>query len=166
MPKHSRVLRPVVHVTVEGEAERLYVAQLRAKLTANRVGPQIKILNARGKGALNVVQTSLRCAPKKDYAARAVILDTDTDWNDRSKKLATQGKLIVIEMDPCLEASLLCAKGIKPPSTTRECKALFLKQFGGEAHDPKVAEKHFGADVLHQSAMQCELGTRLLSLFE
>lgn len=153
-------------MTVEGEAERLYAALLRAKLTANRAGPQVKILNAHGKGALNVIQTSLRCAPKRDYAARAVIFDTDTDWTDRAKTLAKQGKLVVVEMDPCLEAALLCAKGVKPPATTRECKALFLKLFGGEAHDPRVAEKHFGADILHGSAMQCPIGTRLLSLFE
>lgn len=165
MSRSVKKLRKTLHLTVEGEAEQLLANRIRAKLTAGKMGPSTRVLNARGKGALNVVQTSLRCTTKGDYDVRAVILDTDTDWTDRAKKLARQGRLVVIEMSPCLEAVLLCAKGLHVPDSTAACKDAFARHFGGPAHDPRVIDRHFTVEFLQESAT-CEVGTRLFDLFK
>lgn len=166
MKRVMRRIRPALHVTVEGDAEQIIIGRLKAFLTAGQNGPWVRVHNARGKGALHVIRTSIRCANKKDFAVRAVVLDTDTDWDDRARKIANQAGLVVIEMAPCLEAKLLCAKRIGVPERTADCKEAFMRHFGGPAHDQRVLDRNFPIDALHAAAQRCEVGQKLLQLFD
>lgn len=165
MARGVRQIRRTLHVTVEGSAEQLLALALKGRLTSGQRGPSTTIHNARGKGALNVIKTSLRCAPRRSFNVRVVVLDTDTDWDERAEKAARQGGVLVFAMQPCLEAVLLRAKGFPAPETTARCKESFLKNFGGPAHDHRVQERHFGAEFLEDACGSCELGKRILALF-
>jgi len=44
-------------------------------------GVRVKVKDARGKGAANVVDVAIRQSRNADYDERAALLDTDVGWN-------------------------------------------------------------------------------------
>jgi hypothetical protein len=110
-------------------------------------GVQITIKNARGKGALGVIEWTRRQTLNTAYDHVAAMIDTDTDWTPEAAKLAKANKIQVIASDPCLEALLLRLIG-KKPGEAKSLKSQFAPFVNGDATLRESYVTHFGLAVL------------------
>ena len=67
----------------EGDAEVQLIQHLKRLYVERGSGIVVTIKNARGKGAGHVVDFAYRQSRNAAYDAKAALLDTDTDWNDK-----------------------------------------------------------------------------------
>lgn len=110
-------------------------------------GVQITIKNARGKGALGVIDWTAKHIANFAYDRVAVLLDTDTDWTPKAQKLARDKRIQVLPSDPCLEALLLRVLG-KTPGETKDLKKQFAPFVNDDATRRENYAEQFGAPVL------------------
>lgn len=162
----SRQQRRTVLVVGEGFAECDFLRHLKALYVAREGNKTVTIKNARGKGGRHVLQTALAEIKHKGaaYDQVAVLLDTDTDWDDALRAKARQSNVTVFESTPCLEAELLRIAQHHAPSVTALCKREFVQRFGHEAHDPEVWPAHFHKAVLEQAKNRVPVLASILDL--
>lgn len=91
----------------EGYDEEAFLNHLKHLYVQRGCGLSVTIKNARGKGALHVIDWTARQIANADYDAVAALLDTDTDWNAKTEKLARTKKIQVLKSSPCFEAMML-----------------------------------------------------------
>ena len=103
---HRRAARTVLLVG-EGDAEVLFLQHLKSLYVQRGSGVAVTIKNARGKGAAHVVDFARRQSSNAAFDAVAALLDTDTDWSDKTQAAARKARVQVITCEPCLEAVLL-----------------------------------------------------------
>jgi hypothetical protein len=126
----SRRIRPTALVVGEGYAEEVFLKHVRALYTSNRQGCAVTIVNARGKGAANVVNHAIKFAAQADYDRIAVLLDTDTDWTQSVQARVRKAGLILLASDPCFEAVLLDIVGRARRGDSSEQKHSFQRHRG------------------------------------
>jgi hypothetical protein len=112
-----RQARRTVLLVGEGTAEESFLKHLKELYVERQGGVAVTIKNAHGKGAANVVDHARKQQRNADYDVVAALLDTDTDWNDATRKQARLGKVHPVPCSPCLEAVLLEIAGVSvfPP---------------------------------------------------
>lgn len=165
-PVRRQVVKTML-VVAEGEAEEALLRHLKAIYVKRDSGIAVTIKNARGKGAGNVIDVAARAAYGAAFDKKVVVLDTDQDWNARTKEVARKAKITVIASDPCLEASLLRAHhhnvdGLSPEQLKRE----FRKAFGYPANESSVYGTHFGSNYLMDAAKNDTFFTALINLLQ
>lgn len=147
-PIKRRSIRPTLLLVGEGLAEFTFLASVKAVATRGGNGPSVTLRQANGKGALHVVEYAHRQWRGSEIDKCAVLLDGDTTCHARAIKKAMSYGVSVMTNTPCLEASLLRLKGVRPiPDSSAECKAAFAARFGGEAHQAGLLARHFSPDV-------------------
>ena len=149
-PRQRHVARTVLLVD-EGDAEVLFMQHLKSIYVQRGSGVMVTLKNARGKGAAHVVDFAIRQSRNAAYDVKAVLLDTDTDWNDKTRSTARKARVQVMACEPCLEAVLL--KMHKAPTegrTTAQLKQDFAARFGSAASDATVYPKHFNAERVNE----------------
>lgn len=164
--KRRRAARTVL-VVGEGDAEEYFLRHLKTLYLKRGGGVAVTIKNARGKGAAHVVDVARRLSQNADYDVRAALLDTDTDWNDRTRSSARRAKVEVFPAEPCLEALLLAIH--RQPVQDRltiQLKQEFAARFGGAAAQITVFERHFTIEVINEARLRVPLLHRLLNLLE
>lgn len=161
-----RQQRYAVLVVGEGDAECEFLRHLKALYVGRNSNKAVTIKNARGKGGRGVLKTALDEVRYKGsaYDEVAVLLDTDTDWDDALRAKARQSKVMVFESTPCLEAELLRVAQHHASSVTALCKREFAQRFGHEAHDPEVWPAHFHKAVLDQAKNRVPVLASILDL--
>lgn len=162
--KRRHVARTVLLVG-EGNSEVVLLRHLKAIYVIRGSGVAVTIKNAHGKGAAHVVDVAIRQSRNAEFDLKAVLLDTDTDWNDKTKATARKAKVQVVAADPCLEALLLAAHGYPVQGkTTANLKQEFSDRFGACAFEPKVYEKYFSKEVIEKARLHSLQLDRLLDL--
>ena len=147
------VLRTVLLVG-KGDAEVAFIAHLKALYITRGCGLAVTVKNARGKGALHVVDVAVRQSRNAAFDVRAVLLDTDTDWNEKTQAMARKAKVQVVPCRPCLEAMLLALHGETAQSkSSAQHKQAFATRFGAQAHDASVYAKHFSFELLEKARL-------------
>jgi len=68
----------------EGRHEVAFLNHLKHLYVPRGCGLSVTIKNARGKGALHVINWTARQIANVDYDAVAALLDTDSDWNEEN----------------------------------------------------------------------------------
>jgi hypothetical protein len=140
----------------EGDAEIAFVRFVK-QTYASALGRSVQEMNAHGKGGQHVLETALRRAnSNRAYDKVILLLDADTDWDDRLRAKARKagvGKhpIDVIEADPCLEAWLLKILGVETGGDTQHMKRRFKERTGYAAHQPAWMERFLSRDVLDQA---------------
>lgn len=125
----------------EGDADIAFVRYVK-RMYAEVLGRSVQEINAHGKGGRNVLETALRRAnSNRAYDKVILLLDIDTDWDDKLRARARKARvgkryIDVIEADPCLEAWLLKILGIETEGDTQHMKRGFKQYTGHEAHEP------------------------------
>lgn len=120
----------------EGDAEELLLRHLKALFVERGSGLVVTIKNARGKGAEHVVDVAMRHSRNRAYDEVLAMFDTDTDWTDRVRRVATRGRVQLLPCEPCLEALLLQAFEHKTEGlNSQQLKQKFMREFGRPAHD-------------------------------
>ncbi len=97
----------------EGAHEVAFLSHLKNLFVLRGCGLHVKIKNARGKGALHVVEWAVKQIRSAAYDTCAVLVDTDTDFTPEVAKIAKKNKIILLKSEPCLEALLLRVLGKK-----------------------------------------------------
>ena len=163
IPKARQVARTVLLVG-EGDAEVQLIQHLKRLYVERGSGVVVTIKNARGKGAGHVVDFAFRQSSNAAYDVKAALLDTDTDWNDRTRASARKAKVHVIPCQPCLEAVLLTTRHAKIEGrTTAQLKQDFAVRFGAAASDAS-ALRHFSREVLNEARSRITVLDELLNL--
>jgi hypothetical protein len=106
----------------EGYHEEAFLKHIKQLLVPRGCGLQVKVKNARGKGAQHVIEWTGRQAASHGYDVVAALLDTDTDWNSSVARLAKKKKIQVFASAPCFEAMLLRALGDVPVGNGKALK--------------------------------------------
>lgn len=149
--KRRHVARTVLLVG-EGDSEVVLLRHLKALYVQRGSGVAVTIKNARGKGAAHVVDVAVRQSLNAAFDLKVALLDTDTDWNDKTGAIARKAKVQVVAADPCLEALLLTAHGYPVQGkTTARLKQEFSDRFGGAAFESKVYEKYFSKEFMEKA---------------
>ena len=160
------VLRTVLLVG-EGDAEVAFIEHLKALYITRGCGLAVTIKNARGKGALHVVDVAVRQSRNAAFDVRAVLLDTDTGWNDKTQSIARKAKVQVVPCHPCLEAMLLALHGeTAQGKSSAHHKQTFANRFGTQAHDASVYARHFSFELLEKARSGSPELERLLALLK
>ena len=128
--KARRYVRRTVLLVGEGYAEVAFIEHLKALYVARGSGLVLTVKNARGKGALHVVDVAIRQSRNAAFDVKAALLDTDTDWNDKTQAIARKAKVQVVPCNPCIEAMLLSLHGdVAQGRSTAQHKHAFAAKF-------------------------------------
>ncbi|MDD5328622.1 MAG: hypothetical protein PHX38_01350 [Sulfuricella sp.] len=127
-------------------------------------GVQITIKNARGKGALGVIDWTTKQIANVAYDKVAVLLDTDTDWTPKVAKLAKTGGIQVLTSEPCLEALLLRVLG-QIPGESKDLKKQFAPFAKNNATRTENYADNFSRPVLAKARAYEPTIDALLKLF-
>lgn len=161
-----RALRKTLLIVGEGDAEELFLKYLKALFVSRAGGIEVKIGNARGKGARNVIDHARKQSASIAYDQVAALFDTDTDWSPDVEKLARDAGIIVLASVPCLETELLLLAGEPGPARTQDAKRAFHKAFDADAHRPGLYPDIFPLALLkrHMAAKPDGLIPRVIRL--
>ena len=147
-----RAVQRTVLLVGEGYAEVAFIQHLKWLYVGRMSGLAITVKNAYGKGALNVVQVAIRQGRNAAFDVKAVLLDTDTGWDEKTQTLARKEKVEVVPCSPCLEAMLLALCGeAKQAQSTAFYKQAFEIRFGKPANDTSLYAKHFPKEFLDKA---------------
>jgi hypothetical protein len=142
---------PTMLIMGEGFAEVALLRHLRLLFLPRGAGLALTIDNAHGKGAKNVVSKAIAKSRVFAYDHVWVLLDTDTDYDERLVSEARKKKIQIAACHPCLEAALLQIKGVEASGQSAEIKRQFEKRLGMPAHQAEVYTAHFGLNVLESA---------------
>jgi len=148
----------------EGDAEVVFLRHLKTLYVQRGSGVAVTIKNAQGKGAAHVVDFARRQSNNAAYDVVAALLDTDTDWNDKTRAAAREARVHPVRSEPCLEAVLLgiCREPVEG-RTAHQLKKDFADRFGAAASQAVVA-RHFPREVVEAAKDRVEVLQGLLCL--
>lgn len=126
----------------EGRHEEAFLNHLKRYYVQRDCGLSVTIKNARGKGAQHVIKWTARQIANAEYDTVAVLLDTDTDWNPKTEKMAKTNRIHVLKSEPCFEAMMLRLIG---KTTTGDAHAL-KKQFAPYVNNDATRRDHYAAN--------------------
>jgi len=162
----GRALRKTLLIVGEGDAEEAFLKHLKALFVGRAGGIEVKVGNARGKGARNVINHARKQWASIAYDQVAVLFDTDTDWSPEVEKLARDAGITILACTPCLETELLLLAGKPGPERTLDAKRAFHKAFNTDAHRPDLYPEVFPIALLerHMTARPDGLVSRVIRL--
>ena len=149
----------------EGRHEEAFLNHLKQLYVPRGCGLSVTIKNARGKGALHVVNWTARQIANADYDVVAVLLDTDVDWNDKTEKLARTKKIQVLKSEPCFEAMMLRLLGKSAIGDAQVLKRQFAPFVNNDATQRDHYALHFNPASLHAGRNKELTIDALLKLF-
>lgn len=162
-PKPRQVARTVLLVG-EGDAEVQFMQHLKGLYVQRGSGVVVTIKNARGKGAAHVVDFAFRQSRNAAYDMKATLLDTDADWNDKTRAAARKARIHVLPCQPCLEAVLLTVHHVPVEGrTTAQLKQAFSARFGASASDAFIL-RHFSREVVDEARSRITVLSELFNL--
>jgi CO dehydrogenase/acetyl-CoA synthase epsilon subunit len=157
--------RRTMLIVGEGRDEEAFLNHLKQLYVPRGCGLSVTIKNARGKGALHVIDWTARQIANANYDVVAALLDTDTDWNAKTEKLARAKKIQVLKSEPCFEAMMLRLIGKSAVGDAHALTKQFALLVNNDATLSGHYVQHFGNDLLQ--AKKCNERTieELLKLF-
>ena len=164
--KPRQVARTVLLVG-EGDSEVLFLQHLKGLYVQRGSGVAVTLKNARGKGAAHVVDFAIRQSRNAAYDLKAVLLDTDTDWNNKTRAAARKAKIHVMACEPCLEAVLLSLHQVSVEGrVTAQLKRDFAARFGAAASDASVHARHFNRELLDEAQQRVAVLQGLVNILK
>lgn len=149
----------------EGRHEEAFLNHLKSLYVTRGCGLSVTIKNARGKGALHVIDWTAKQIANADYDVVAALLDTDTDWNVKTEKLAKTRKIQVLKSEPCLEAMMLRLIGESVTGDANVLKRQFAPFVNNDATKHDHYALHFGSACLLAGRVREPTIDTLLKLF-
>lgn len=164
--KRIRHVRRALLIVGEGKAEEVFLKHICRMYARGDNNLQVKIKNANGKGALHVVNYTIRQMEYANFDLAASLFDADVDWNASTQALANERGVITLPSDPCLEATLLKICNREKHADSARQKREFERIFKGNAHDSRIITNHFGKNVLEEARNRMEILDQLVKLIE
>lgn len=146
--KKFRVQKKTLLLVGEGYDDEAFLKYLKSILVLRNAGLEVKIKNAKGKGAKHVIEWTIKQAAIADYDKVAALFDTDTDWTPAVEKQAKKHKVLLLKSDPCFEAMMLRLLGITPDLNSKNLKAQFAPFVNSGATRSENYAEHFSPEML------------------
>jgi len=175
-------------ITGEGIADRIFLTYLKDLYTERSIGHRITVHqasnpNISGGSSKTVMRNALlSCCKSSAFDAVVVLLDSDImtvpccelystakRTVNKQKRHMIPSRYACIMANPCLEGLLLEAlTGKTPPQHSRECKHLFITNFGKEAHRLTSNDyyRFLPKEKLDQASYKVPALNRLISFFK
>jgi hypothetical protein len=163
--KHWKVRRTLLLVG-EGRHEEAFFKHVKQLYVPREGNLIVKIKQAGGKGALHVIKWTARQTANADYDVVAALLDTDTDWNDKTEKLAKTKKIQVLKSEPCFEAMMLRLIGKSATGDAQALKKQFAPHVNNDATQQGNYGLNYGAECLQAGRGKEKTIDELIKLFE
>ena len=133
----------------EGRHEMAFLNHLKQLYVPRGCGLGLTIKNAGGKGALHVIEWTIRQMANADFDTVATLLDTDTDWDAKAKKLARRKKIQVLKSEPCFEAMMLRLIGKPVVGDAHALKKQLAPFVNNDPTQRGNYAKYFGSECLN-----------------
>lgn len=136
----------------EGKAEGNFLTHLKSIYITRNCGFTLKICEGMGKGAKGVIEHAISRKKDTQYDFVFAMIDTDTDWNAKTQKLAAAHGISVFCSDPCLERWLIditypTNKTLNSANSKRE----FKRRYKAEAHTNGLFPRIFPEQIIISS---------------
>lgn len=135
-------------IVAEGYHDEAFLRHVRGFKEVRGCGKQISIKNARGKGALGVMNQTVRFCMNTSYDEVAVLFDTDTDWGTEAQQIADEHNFVLLKSEPCIEALLLRAINVRPKGNLKKQLAPFVNN---NPMEPSHFHPHFELEILRSA---------------
>ncbi|OGT48818.1 MAG: hypothetical protein A3E82_08390 [Gammaproteobacteria bacterium RIFCSPHIGHO2_12_FULL_38_11] len=136
----------------EGYSEVAFLNHVKQLFSERVDGRQIKIKNAKGKGAKHVIDWTIRQTFNADYDRVAVVFDTDTTcWNSDVRKKAEKNSITLLASEPCFEAMLLRVLGKSDSGVASALKKRFALYVNNDSTVMENYGKFFPKKILMES---------------
>lgn len=135
----------------EGLHDEAFVKHMKAVFVIRGCGLEVRVKNAKGKGARHVIDHTIRQSSNADYDIVAALFDTDQDWSDQVAALAKRKCIQILKSEPCLEAMLLRVLKLNCRGNSNELKKRLTTHLAGDAADPESYSRCFTRDVLENT---------------
>lgn len=164
MAKKQWKVQKTLLIVGEGHHDEAFLNHVKQFSGVCGQGVRITIKNARGKGALHVIDYAIKLSRNFGYDHVAALFDTDTDWNQTAGNIAKKGNVQVLLATPCLEAMLLRVIG-RQPGEHHQLKDQLAPFVGNKPCEPISYGANFGLDTLAAARQKEKAIDDLLSLF-
>lgn len=149
----------------EGYHEEAFLNHVKQLYAPRGCGLAVTIKNARGKGAMHVIDWTIRQMANADFDTVAAMLDTDKDWSPAVARQARQKKIRVLPSDPCFDAVMLRLLGLNAQGEAKALKRSLAPYLGNNPTERGSYEAHFGKERLEAGRQQEPTIDALLKLF-
>ncbi len=146
--KFTRKLKETLVFVGEGETEEAFISYLRSLFSTGN--PSVKVKSAGGKGPSNVIGDAIGTLNSSGCDRVAALLDLDLPWPKTKVRTARNKKIILIGVDPCIEAMLIDILEIQRPTpcNNQTCKVLLHPKLNGSPTEKTSYAALFNKDML------------------
>lgn len=149
----------------EGYHEEAFLSHVKQIYAPRGCGLAVTIKNARGKGAMHVIEWTIKQIANAQFDVVAAMLDTDTDWSPAVEKQARRKKIQILASDPCFDAVMLRLLGVNAEVEAKALKKKLAPYLGNDPTQRKNYERHFGKECLEAGRAKEPTIDALLKLF-
>ncbi|MBI5331503.1 MAG: hypothetical protein HZB71_12945 [Betaproteobacteria bacterium] len=149
----------------EGYHEEAFLHHVKQLYAPRGCGLAVTIKNARGKGAMHVIDWTIKQIANADFDTVAAMLDTDKDWSPGVAKQARQKKIRVLASEPCFDAVMLRLLGLNAQGEAKTLKKRLAPYLGNSPTERGSYEAHFGKERLEAGRTTEPTMDALLRLF-
>jgi len=150
--RNKKIVVSTLIIVGEGACEKAFLSHLK-QLFSNNTNQKVKIDSADGGSPYDIVNTTVKKTKHIAYDKKYILIDSDIAIDEKTKKLAKENNIQIIESIPlCLEGMLLDVLGQKVPITSIQCKNLLYPQLSGSPTDKESYQVLFGKNILENSA--------------
>jgi len=150
--RNKKIVVSTLIIVGEGACEKAFLGHLK-QLFSNNTNQKVKIDSADGGSPYDIVNTTVKKTKHIAYDKKYILIDSDIAIDEKTKKLAKENNIQIIESIPlCLEGMLLDVLGQKVPITSIQCKNLLYPQLSGSPTDKESYQVLFGKNILENSA--------------
>jgi hypothetical protein len=149
----------------EGYHEEAFLNHVKQIYAPRGCGLAVTIKNARGKGAMHVIDWTIKQIANAHFDVVAAMLDTDKDWSPTVEKQARKKKVQVLASDPCFDAVMLRLLGVNAEGEAKVLKKRLAPYLGNDPTQRKNYEPHFGKESLEAGRAMEPTMDALLKLF-
>lgn len=150
--RNKKIVVSTLIIVGEGACEKAFLSHLK-QLFSNNTNQKVKIDSADGGSPYDIVNTTVKKTKHIAYDKKYILIDSDIAIDEKTKKLAKENNIHIIESIPlCLEGMLLDVLGQNVPITSIQCKNLLYPQLSGSPTDKESYQVLFIKNVLEDSA--------------
>lgn len=149
----------------KGYHEEAFLNHVKQLYAPRGCGLAVTIKNARGKGAMHVIDWTIKQIANAAYDTVAAMLDTDKDWSPKVAKQAKGKKIQVLASEPCFDAVMLRLLGVHAEDEAKVLKRMLAPYLDNEPTRRESYEKHFGKEQLEAGRGKEPTIDALLKLF-
>ncbi len=161
MPRKRKIALRTVLIVTEGYTDKAFAVHLKSLYVTRGCGVSVRVRNAKGKGANNVIVTAL--GVREGFDRVVCLFDEDVPLKKTLRDKATRQQFALVAASPCIEGLFLDILEKPVQKTCHDCKQHFSPIIG--TADSKNAASYapiFTKEVLENRRTKIPVLDRLL----